>query len=53
MKTTAKKNEEKKESLHCDGSRRRRHSANKNKASWYALHRSIRFSRRFSLELVK
>jgi hypothetical protein len=33
-------------SQHCDGSRRRRHKDSE-RTSWYALWRSIRFSRRF------
>ena len=32
-----------------DGTRKRRFSPNKNRRQWYALHRSIRFQRRFGL----
>jgi len=32
-----------------DGRRKRRFSQNKARRSWYALHRSRRFSRRFGL----
>ena len=30
-----------------DGKRKRRHSTNKAKRQWYALHRSKRFAKRF------
>lgn len=32
-----------------DGRRKRRHTSNAAKNRWYALHRSIRFNRRFGL----
>ena len=31
-----------------DGKRKRRHSQNKAKRQWYALHRAIRFAKRFN-----
>jgi len=30
-----------------DGKRKRRHSANQAKRTWYALHRAVRFAKRF------
>ena len=35
---------------HCDGKRKRRHSSNRAKREWYALHRAHRFVRRFGWE---
>ena len=37
----------KREKVMPDGSRKRRHSADRAKQQWYAHHRAIRFSRRF------